>query len=44
MQIPEYQDEYPMFGVLSNSHFYAIFLLYPMLYFLLNPLLFEWWP
>lgn len=43
MQIPEYQGEYPMLGVLSNSHFYIISILYPVLYLSLNPLISEWW-
>lgn len=43
MQIPEYQDEYPMLGVLSNSHFYIISILHPVLYLLLNPLVLERW-
>lgn len=41
MQIPEYQEEYPMLGVLSNSYFYIISILHPVLYLLLNPLVSE---
>lgn len=38
MQIPECQEEFPVLGVLSNSHFSIISILGPMLYLLLNPL------
>ena len=34
MQIPEYQGEFPMLGVLSNSHFYIISTLYPVLIYI----------
>lgn len=37
MQIPKYQDEYPVLGVLSNGRLYIVSILHRVLYLLLNP-------